>query len=457
LGLDFDVGSLINPADLAGAVPALPPLDFGGALGGIDLVDLVSQVELSDATSTALATALSDALAAVWAEVEPTFPADQTQAILVAALQGWFQYALESGVDLSDNAAVLASFQEYLSDASVLQGVTDELNSALEDSGFYTTLTTAAQAEMQAQLNSALAQQVAGEMTAQILPVVQDSLQGYLESMLQAYLSAVMNTVANQIGGALQDSMAGIMQTLPSALNIDPALFAAAFQFNLTPEDMAALLATMMSRQVPSLEHNLSELGYADVARPAQIDIYPIDFESKQHVLSILDGYNDRMRAEGEDAKVITYTDIVGVLMSSVTDIVDTISYVLVAFVSISLVVSSIMIGVITYISVLERKKEIGILRSIGASKRDIRWVFNAETLIVGGVAGIIGIAVTATLTIPVNAWVKADFGVPNVAALPPVAAAALIGVSMVLTFIAGLLPSSAAARADPVEALRSE
>ncbi|MEA5119210.1 MAG: FtsX-like permease family protein, partial [Propionicimonas sp.] len=166
---------------------------------------------------------------------------------------------------------------------------------------------------------------------------------------------------------------------------------------------------------------------------------------------------NAQMRDSGHDDKVITYTDIVGTLMSSVTDIVNVISYVLTAFVAISLVVSSIMIGVITYISVLERRKEIGILRSIGASKRDIRRVFNAETLIVGFVAGVLGIAITLLLTIPANAIVYDRFGIANVAQLPWQAGLALIGISMVLTFIAGLIPSSAASRKDPVEALRSE
>ena len=171
----------------------------------------------------------------------------------------------------------------------------------------------------------------------------------------------------------------------------------------------------------------------------------------------ILDAYNASAREAGDEDRVITFTDIVGALMGSVTDIINTISYVLVAFVAISLVVSSIMIGVITYISVLERKKEIGILRSIGASKRDIRRVFNAETLIVGFVAGVLGVAVTFLLTIPANAIVEANFDVPNVAQLPWQAAVILVLVSMGLTALAGLIPASAASRRDPVEALRSE
>ena len=219
----------------------------------------------------------------------------------------------------------------------------------------------------------------------------------------------------------------------------------------------AELMMSLMGTEEASYDNNLKKLGYADLAKPSGIDIYPIDFESKEHIIEILDAYNDRMKADGEEDKVITYTDLVGTLMSSVTDIVNMISYVLVAFVAISLVVSSIMIGVITYISVLERKKEIGILRSIGASKGDISRVFNAETIIVGFTAGVIGIGVTALACIPANAIIYSLFDVANVAALPWQAALVLIGISVFLTFLAGLIPSSAASRKDPVEALRSE
>ena len=216
-------------------------------------------------------------------------------------------------------------------------------------------------------------------------------------------------------------------------------------------------MMSLMRVEEHSYDNNLKKLGYASFDKPSGIDIYPVDFESKAKIIDILDGYNDKMKADGEEDKVITYTDFVGALMSSVTDIINMISYVLVAFVAISLVVSSIMIGVITYISVLERKKEIGILRSIGASKGDISRVFNAETLIVGFVAGAIGIGVTALACIPANAIVYSLFDVKDVASLPWQAALILVAISMLLTFLAGLIPSRAASRKDPVEALRSE
>ena len=198
--------------------------------------------------------------------------------------------------------------------------------------------------------------------------------------------------------------------------------------------ELGTLILAMMDESRSSFDANLAKLNYADYARPSSIDIYPKDFEGKGQIITILDDYNAEMADSDQEDKVIVYTDIVGALMSSVTEIVNIVSWVLVAFVAVSLVVSSIMIGVITYISVLERKKEIGILRSIGASKGDIRTVLNSEKLIV-----------------------YAKFGIPNVAILPWQAAIALVGISMLLTFVAGLIPSSAASRRDPVEALRSE
>ena len=202
-----------------------------------------------------------------------------------------------------------------------------------------------------------------------------------------------------------------------------------------------------------TLEGNLSKLGVSNPDVPSTILIYPKDFESKEKITELIEQYNDSVSEENK----IRYTDVLGLVMSSVTTIVNIISYVLIAFVAISLVVSSIMIGIITYISVLERTKEIGILRAIGASRRDVARVFNAETLIVGFGAGVIGIAVTLLLIFIANIILKNVTGIPNLAVLPPAAGLILVGISMVLTLIAGIIPSRMAARKDPVVALRSE
>lgn len=187
------------------------------------------------------------------------------------------------------------------------------------------------------------------------------------------------------------------------------------------------------------------------------INIYPVNFEAKEKIADIIEQYNQKQRDEGREENVITYSDIVGVMMNSVTSIIDVISYVLIAFVSVSLIVSSIMIGIITYISVLERIKEIGILRSIGASKKDISRVFNAETLIVGLTSGVLGIGITLLICIPANIVIKELAGVSGIASLPIIGGAVLIAISVILTVIAGLIPSKLAAKKDPVEALRTE
>jgi putative ABC transport system permease protein len=220
-------------------------------------------------------------------------------------------------------------------------------------------------------------------------------------------------------------------------------------------EQIIAMMNASISQAASNATYdgNISILGVTDLARPSSISIYASSFENKDAVADFITEYN-AAQPEGAD---ITYTDLVGLLMSSVTTIINAISYVLIAFVSISLVVSSIMIGIITYISVLERTREIGVLRSIGASKRDISRVFNAETLIVGFTAGMLGIIVTVLLCIPANAIVNALTGIPNVAQLPIEGGIALVIISMVLTFIAGLIPSKMAARKDPVVALRTE
>ena len=315
--------------------------------------------------------------------------------------------------------------------------------------------------------NEYFATERAQKLVSDALPGIIDTseMQAELAQKIQAYLQATMSSYMNQVVSAMQTQMQAAMTqvmgqlsaNMATAMHVDESAFANAFQMNMDEKELTELMMSLMSSETTSFDGNLNKLGYADYAKPASIDIYPKDFESKQSVIDILDGYNDKMKAEGEDDKAVSYTDIVGALMSSVTTIVNMISYVLVAFVAISLVVSSIMIGVITYISVLERKKEIGILRSIGASKGDIGRVFNAETVIVGLVAGLIGIGVTALGCIPANAIVYALFDVPNIAILPWQAAVILVAISVFLTFLSGLIPSSAASRKDPVEALRSE
>ena len=207
-----------------------------------------------------------------------------------------------------------------------------------------------------------------------------------------------------------------------------------------------------------TLEANLEKMGISDPDKPASIYIYPKDFESKEAIVDLLSDYNKRMQESGDDSKTINYTDIVGALMSSVTTIINIISYVLIAFVSISLVVSSIMIGVITFISVLERRKEIGILRAIGASKKNISSVFNAETFFIGLLAGLLGVIITRLLLIPGNAIIHHLTNSVDINAFLPLGAAiVLVILSVILTMIGGLIPSKKAARSDPVEALRTE
>ena len=279
-----------------------------------------------------------------------------------------------------------------------------------------------------------------------------------LESQMSSAMQQMMSHIASGMGDAMSQAMANVGSSLEDAMNIDAEAFADAFQMNMSGDELTELMMSMNSGQSASYENNLASLGYVDFDVPGGIDIYPKDFESKEAVVGILDGYNSRMESEGKEEQVITYTDMVGTLMSSVTEIIDIISYVLIAFVAISLVVSSIMIGVITYISVLERKKEIGILRAIGASKGNISQVFNAETFIIGFCAGALGIIISLLLLIPGNALIHYLAGTNDVnAVLPAGPAVILILLSVILTLIGGLIPSKKAAKSDPVTALRTE
>ncbi len=232
-----------------------------------------------------------------------------------------------------------------------------------------------------------------------------------------------------------------------------------AYLATLTPEELQMIQEQYAQAAVSKATYdgNLALFGVADLEKPSTINIYPVDFASKELIEDKIQEYNDKMEADGKEANKITYTDYIGIMMSSISTIINVISYVLIAFVSISLVVSSIMIGIITYISVLERTKEIGILRSIGASKKDISRVFNAETMIVGLVSGLLGVGVNILLCIPINAVIYFFAEIPDVAGLPAVGGTILVVISVTLTLIAGLIPSRVAAKKDPVEALRTE
>lgn len=302
-----------------------------------------------------------------------------------------------------------------------------------------------------------LASQISSKVANALSSTVTTALSKAVGQLLQSSLNQLMTTLQTQLTAQVQNAMGQIMGNLSSAMQVDANKLKEAFKFNMKPEEIAALLTQLLNPNATTARANLLTLGYARADQPERIDIYPKSFADKDHVKSILANYNAKAKAAKQTSKVIVYSDLVGMLMSSITNIINIVTALLVAFVSISLVVSSIMIGIITFISVLERRKEIGILRSIGASKADIRRVFNAETLIVGALAGLLGVGVSVLVTIPANIYVADRFGVQDIATLPVGAGVILVVISMGLTFLAGLLPASKAAREDPVEALRGE
>ena len=295
------------------------------------------------------------------------------------------------------------------------------------------------------------------DLIAQLVPQLagQDQIKQASAPLAAGMTEAVMQkNVLTKVG----ELTAEVTKTMAEAFQVDPDALAAAFQFDMTEEEIAGIMEAMTASGADATaDMNLNSLGYQDLEKPTMISIYFKDFDSKERFIDFLDAYNDDMEKEDED-KVISYTDITGLLMSSVSTIVDSVTYVLIAFVSISLIVSSIMIGIITYISVLERTKEIGILRAIGASKRNISSIFNAETFIVGLFAGVLGIIVTLILNFPINYVIHTVTGNPDITAVLPAAGGViLIILSVVLTLISGLIPSKQAAKKDPVLALRSE
>ncbi len=299
------------------------------------------------------------------------------------------------------------------------------------------------------------------EQKASLAPVAQ-SMGMDPETLTEQQWMQVAMAVQQQEMGQPADGADSEEETLAvlTEMGIDPATLSEdqlAYLSTMTPDQVRTMMESYALPTANTYEGNLESFGAADFDSPSSIYIYPKSFEDKEAITDLIADYNDHCIAEGRDEDTIDYTDIVGLLMSSVTTIINAISYILIAFVGISLVVSSIMIGIITYISVLERTKEIGILRAIGASKRDISNVFNAETLIVGFVSGSMGIIITVLLLIPTNRIIEHVTSIGGLAALPVGGAVILVVISMLLTFIAGLIPSKVAARKDPVVALRSE
>lgn len=368
-----------------------------------------------------------------------TITSEQLRKLSDEMVSGYQQYAAANG--LPDPTRMADYFMDYMNTPEAQQKLTDGLMGMVDTGSVEEKLSAALQNYMQ---------------------TVMGAYSESVGSAIQTQVSSAMQQIMEQIGGEIQKSMEQAMSQMAAqmseAFTIDAEALRNAFQMNMTGEELAELLMSMSYREDASYNGNLQKLGYVDFDQPSQISIYPLDFESKEQVLKILDDYNERMEQEGKEEQVITYTDMVGTLMSSVTDIIDVISYVLIAFVAISLIVSSIMIGVITYISVLERKKEIGILRAIGASKRNVSQVFNAETFIIGLCAGLIGIGLTLLILIPGNAVIHQVAGNQEINAVLPVGPAIiLILLSVLLTVLGGLIPSRKAAKSDPVTALRAE
>ena len=377
--------------------------------------------------------------------VELHLSQDALQELMKKIMNGYKRYLISNGLLNLDKLG----FSSYMKTEAFQKLLSESIGDLLEDSGLEEQFADVLQQNMQAvmetystQLGEALQTQLTAAVQSQIGPAIQQ-LAGQLEQ---------------KIAQAIQSNIAQLSTQVESALKIDPAAFQNAIQLNMTGSDLTDLIRSTLLSSASSYDSVLSSIGYIDYAKPDCIYIYPNSFDTKALIVDELDAYNAAMRQQGEENKVILYTDMVGTLMTSVTEIISMVSHLLIAFVGISLVVSSIMIGIITYISVLERRKEIGILRAIGASKHNVSQVFNAETFIIGLCSGVMGVVLCLVLLIPGNMLIHHLAGNANVvASLPPLGALILIVLATLLTMLGGLIPARSAAKSNPVKALRSE
>jgi len=412
-GLDIDLSGVGKDIDFGDIMAKAPTPDFSGVFDGLEFTPEQMQQVGTLANQLFVGFMQSDQFKALTPE------------------------------DLKDASKLAAAFSAYLENDATAQQCLAQLKALGGDA-----------------LAERLQQAMTDYVQKQLAPYLQQAMDQVMQSLsdrIAATVSSQLKAGAAGLMGQMATQMSSSFANLASAMHVDASAFARAIHFNMDAEDLSSLMMSYAKASKLTYDNNLTTLGYADEADPISVKIFPRDFEAKERVLDHIDAYNKQVKAAGHDEQVISYTDYMGIIMGSVTDIVNTISLVLIAFVSISLVVSSIMIGIITYISVLERKKEIGILRAIGASKRNVANVFNAETFIEGLIAGVFAIAVVVLVSFPVNAWALASKQVPNLMSLPVQDALALIAISVLLTVVAGLLPARSASKKDPVEALRSE
>ena len=428
----------------------LDPSAFQLDLSDLDLSNIdMSDVELPDMDALDLSQ--------LFADMDLSVSEDALQSLMKKIMNGYKRYIIGNGILNLDKIG----FSSYMESDQFKQLLSESMGDLLDTTGLQEQFTASLQQNLQGIMTSYL--QSYSEQLSQKLG---DALQTKLTAAIQTQMSTVMQQLmtqlttqfSQQIQSAIQNNIAQLSSQVEDALKIDPTVFQSAVQVNMSTDDLVDLVKMNLQSSTTSYSSVLGALGYSDYAKPGSIWIYPKSFEAKNRIVDSLNAYNAAMRAQGEEDKVIVFSDTVGTLMSAVTKIVDMVSNVLVAFVAISLAVSSIMIGVITYISVLERRKEIGILRAIGASKHNVSEVFNAETFIIGMCSGVIGVGLCLLLLIPGNMLIHSIAGTTSVTAvLPPKAALVLIVLATLLTILGGLIPARSAAKCNPVTALRSE